>query len=356
MMTPPPVKRLPLADDLFSGQTQQLGRFAVKDSTLWSLTSPSICTTKEHGTLVLFKSSNGVLKDHRPEFQMPLGHELDSGDNFRYPSEFYAEPDLTIAWRGEPIVHNRLFISKMHKQSDLNTSGELFEVNLSEAYEQAPFEVKRGIENARLYYDGESLRILATIFEPIKFPEPHTCSIKLELETFKKARGTSFELLDASTDWMPVHQEDMKSSPAFDFVCESGKTYSMSKKTFENVGGYVLPLRGSSQLLPLDDGTFLGITHQIVLSENMRFSDIKKSALMRRRYVHRFVQYTSQGQVLKVTDPFNFINKSIEIANGIAIRKNRIVVTFGALDSSAHASSLQLDEVLDALRRPVLVS
>jgi predicted GH43/DUF377 family glycosyl hydrolase len=356
---PPAVKPVPLADTMFNGQTRQLMRFAVEGSTDWCAFNPSICTTEKYGTLVLFRSANGYLKDHRPEFQMPLGAELESGDNYRYPSEFNALSELTTIWDGVPRFHNRLFIARMLKHPNTRLT-ELCEVDLTEAYAQAPVPMLRGVEDARLFWDGESMCILATAYETRAIPVARICKIRLDVSNVRKVRGISFELYDSPNgadrvekNWMPVHQEGMKKPPKFDYIYESGFTYSTKTNSLTDVGGYHLPLRGGSQLIPLSDGTYLAVAHQVPLADLMRFSDIKRSPLMRRRYLHRFVQYTDSGQVFKVTNPFNFLNKSIEFAAGMTIRGDKVLVTFGALDSSAHLSVLELDEVMAALRRPL---
>lgn len=357
-----PVKQIATAKSLFGATTEQLARFALSNSEHWSAFNPSICHTEKYGTLVLFRSSNGILKDHRPEFHMPVGLELDGGDSNRYPGEYNAIAELTTTWEGEPRFHNRMFLAKMKKTSNTKVT-ELCEVDLSEAYAQAPAKMLRGVEDGRLFWNGEDLYIVATAYETKEIPSAKICLIKLELQDgdYKKARGTTFQLFDSpknqiEKNWMPVHREGMTKEPLFDFVYESGSTYSIKSQSLTNVGGYILPLRGGSQLIPLDDGTYLAITHQLALNDVMRFSDIKKSPLLRRRYVHRFVQYTEQGQVFRVTDPFNFLNKSIEFASGMALRDGKLIVSFGALDCSSHIAVLSLDTVLESLRRPKLAT
>jgi predicted GH43/DUF377 family glycosyl hydrolase len=62
------------------------------------------------------------------------------------------------------------------------------------------------------------------------------------------------------------------------------------------------------------------------------------------------MQYDEQGKILKTTDMFNFINKSVEFAAGLAIYNDKVLVSFGALDSSAHIASIPLKNILSALR------
>lgn len=358
---PPPTVSPKTAEEMYFASIRLLGRFAIEGDKNWSLFNPSICHTEKHGTYVLFRSANGYLKDWREEFQLPLGSELDSGETYRYPSEYNAIAELTTTWQGEPRYHNRMFIAKMAAHPNTRLY-DIVEVDLSEAYAQAPTSMLRGVEDGRLYFNGETFCISATAYETRHIPEARVVNIELDLSKPKKPRGVTFDMFDSpktptqpEKNWMPVHHEGLVKTPTFDYVYEAGKTYSIKDRTTTDVGGYILPLRGGSQLLPLRDGTYLGTTHHVTLAQGMRFSDINKSPIMRRRYAHRFVQYSEQGQIMKVSDPFTFLNHSVEFAAGMAFREDRTLVTFGALDSSAHLAVFSTQDVLDSLRRPNIV-
>ena len=165
---------------------------------------------------------------------------------------------------------------------------------------------------------------------------------------FRSPRGENI----VEKNWMPVQKPSLFTAVDFDFLYDSGFTYSTETNEITEVDGPKLPVRGGSQLVGLENGTMLAITHQTITSDYMRFANIQKPPIMRRRYVHRFIQYSSNGEILKVTDMFNFLNKSIEFASGLAIKDGKLLVTFGALDSSAHIASFPLKKVLSALRPP----
>ena len=78
---------VPTAGDLFDAKTKQLARFCEEPA--WSAYNPSICYTEEHGYLVLLRSSNGWLRDHRAEYQVETGEELTTDDSYENPSEWY---------------------------------------------------------------------------------------------------------------------------------------------------------------------------------------------------------------------------------------------------------------------------
>lgn len=348
---------LPTAEKLLGAKTKQLARFC--EEPVWSAFNPSICYTEEHGYLVLLRSANGFLKDHREDWQAPLGEELDTQDSYETPSEWYADAYINATLGSEKLFRNRMFIANLNTKT-LNLSY-LREVDLTEAYRQAPVELTRGVEDGRLYHDGKTLRISATVFETGHITVARICSIALEIDDDGTARGVSFDMFDSPKDeetveknWMPVHRPSLYNPDdvSFDYLYACGETYSIEDRKVTHVGGPDLPVRGGSQLIGLENGTMLGIVHQTLSAEFIRFSNITKPALTRRRYAHRFVQYDADGKVLKVSDMFNFLNKSIEFASGITIHDNKVLVTFGAIDSSAHVASIPLKNILANLRSP----
>ena len=348
---------VPNATDLFGAKTKMLARFCEEPA--WSAYNPSICYTEEHGYLVLLRSSNGWLRDHRPEHQVEIGEELTTADSYENPGEWYQNAYIDAVLGTEKNFRNRMFLAHLNTKT-LNLSY-LKEVDLSQAYKLAPVELKRGIEDGRLYHDGETLRISATVFENRLINTARICSVALEIDEDGTPRGTTFEMFDSPKDeetveknWMPVHKTSLfnPDDVKFDYLYSSGETYTINDHSLHLVGGPRLPVRGGSQLIGLENGTMLGIVHQTVSAEYIRFANITQESLFRRRYVHRFVQYDEKGRIIKVSDMFNFLNKSIEFASGLSMHENKLLVTFGALDSSAHISSIPLKNVLANLRLP----
>ena len=348
---------IPQASDIFNLRVHALARFT--DSTGWTAFNPSITYSPEHGYLVLIRSANYILQDHRKERNMAIGREIESPDSFEDPNEWDGLGMFTAPWNGGNHFRNRMFIAKLDTKKLV--IGSLHEIDTSQSEAAAPVQIKRGLEDGRIYYDGESLRISCTAFEYYFVPYARICNIKLNLTSLDKAYTTEFNMFESprgadvvEKNWMPVEKGLMsaESRPKWDYIYDAGKTYTIATNSMQEVGGFDVPLRGGSQLVPLEDGTFLAITHQVFEVSFMRSSDIKKPIISRRRYGHRFVQYTADGQVIKVSDPFNFLNKSIEFAAGMAINGDKVLVTFGALDCAAYIAEFDLREVLASLRRP----
>lgn len=352
----PNIKSVPTAEQLFGGKTRQLARFCEEPE--WSAYNPSICYTEEHGYLVLLRSSNGWLRDHRPEWKTDVGDELNTPDSFENPGEWYQNAYINSVLGSEGLFRNKMFIAKLNPATLSLTK--LQEVDLTDSYKHFPVEITRGIEDGRLYHDGKTLRISAVIYETRKIPVARICSLPLHFDD-GVFRGGEIEMYESPKDaetveknWMPVHRTSLVNSDevTFDFLYQSGTTFNSQTRETNFVGGPLLSVRGGSQLVGLDNGTMLGVVHQTVFSEYMRFASLSQEPIFRRKYVHRFLQYDADGRILKTTEMFNFLNKSIEFAAGIAINQNKVFVTFGALDSSAHIASIPLKNILSSLRPP----
>ena len=345
---------VPNVSDLFGAKVKQIARFC--DEPEWSAYNPSICYTEEHGYLVLLRSSNGWLRDHRLEWQPELGEELTTGDSYETPGEWYQASYINSVLGTEGKFRNRMFIGTLNPST--LTLSKIKEVDLTESYETFPVELFRGIEDGRLYHDGNTLRISATIWESGKIPVARICSLPLDMSS-GKPKGGEIQMFNSPIDtdtveknWMPVHRTSLfnEKDVAFDYLYDSGKTYTIEGQQLTEVGGPTPKVRGGGQLIGLENGTMLGIIHQTVSAEYIRFANLTQEPLFRRRYVHRFMQYDEQGQILKTTDMFNFINKSIEFAAGLATYNDKVLVSFGALDSSSHIASIPLKNILSALR------
>ena len=346
---------VPNVSDLFGAKVKQIARFCEEPE--WTAYNPSICYTEEHGYLVLLRSSNGWLRDHRLEWQPELGEELTTQDSYENPGEWYQQSYINSVLGSEGKFRNRMFIGTLNPST--LTLSKIKEVDLTESYETFPVELFRGIEDGRLYHDGNTLRISATIWESGKIPVARICNLPLDMSS-GNPKGGEIELFNSPIDtdtveknWMPDHRTSLYNEKdiAFDYIYNPGQTYNIETRELTNVGGPTPSrVRGGGQLIGLENGTMLGIIHQCVSAEYIRFANLSQEPLFRRRYVHRFMQYNEQGQILKTTDMFNFINKSVEFAGGLSTYNDKVLVSFGALDSSSHIASIPLKKILSALR------
>jgi hypothetical protein len=352
------IKPIPLADSLFDGKTKMLARFS--DSTGWSAFNPSITSTPDLGYIVLLRSANSYMQDHRPERRTEYGEELSGADSFIDANEWEGYGTYTSLWNGEPKYRNKMFLAKFDPKK--MSLGLLHEIDTSATEAAAPVPLNRGLEDGRVYHDGESLRISCTAFEPNHPPHnARIASVRLDVPSFDKPAISEFVLFDSpksvdtvEKNWMPVVKGEIPEDerPSWDYIYETGATYTIATNKMERVGGYELPLRGGSQLVRTPKGTYLAVMHQMISNEFMRFSDIKKSPLAKRRYAHRFVEFNQLGQVINVSDKFTFMNKSIEFASGLTFHQDRLFVTYGVMDCYSFVSSLSYEAVMSSMRPP----
>lgn len=102
-------------------------------------------------------------------------------------------------------------------------------------------------------------------------------------------------------------------------------------------------LRGGSQLIEVDDKTWLGIGHGCHVS-------------VTKHYWHRFYTVDESGYLLRLSEPFKLDPEvGIEFAAGMDVDGDRLAVSFGVEDDSAWIGETSLTAVLDLLK-PISVT
>lgn len=94
--------------------------------------------------------------------------------------------------------------------------------------------------------------------------------------------------------------------------------------------------RGGSQLVPLGDGTWLAVIHEVATAG-------------RRVYEHRFVRFDEAAgwRIVETSPAFAFREtRMIEFAAGLAMLGDRLVVSFGFMDREAWLAWMPLGQVL----------
>jgi hypothetical protein len=99
-------------------------------------------------------------------------------------------------------------------------------------------------------------------------------------------------------------------------------------------------LRGGSQGVGLDDGSWLFAVHE---------TGVQRGVL---RYVHRFVQLGADLSLTGISVPFTFTTDPVEFCAGMARRGAELVLSFGVSDAAAGLAALSIDDAL-ALVEPV---
>lgn len=144
-------------------------------------------------------------------------------------------------------------------------------------------------------------------------------------------------------NWMPIagRREWLYSCQAAGHVCTVADTGSEWTVTAHAASPLVARgFRGGSQLVPVDDGRWIAIVHEVAHSSG------------RRVYEHRFVEF-DEGEdwaITRVSPPFAFLSpRTIEFCAGLAIDGDDLVASFGVNDAEAWLARVPLDQVLGML-------
>ena len=101
--------------------------------------------------------------------------------------------------------------------------------------------------------------------------------------------------------------------------------------------------RGGSQLVPLSDGKWLAVVHEVAINGGHRV------------YEHRFVVYDEYAgwHISAVSQPFVLRKKfSIEFVAGLARHGDRLVISFGEMDEFAWLLEISLAQLMPLLGSP----
>lgn len=99
--------------------------------------------------------------------------------------------------------------------------------------------------------------------------------------------------------------------------------------------------RGGSQLVPVGDGRWLAIVHEVAEDGG------------RRIYEHRFVVFNESAdwRIESISQPFAFREpRAIEFCAGLAIHGDDLVATFGVRDAEAWIARFSVRDALDIVR------
>jgi hypothetical protein len=147
-------------------------------------------------------------------------------------------------------------------------------------------------------------------------------------------------------NWMPVMDMPYHfvkwSNPTelVRFHPSTGQTESVLQR--EEVSLNTNDLRGGSQIIPYKNH-YICITHEVGLYQTQ--TDRKDGY-----YWHRCVIWDKNFNLLRVSEPFTFMDGKIEFCVGLTEHKNSFVVTFGFLDNAAYLIEIpkhRMDKILE---------
>lgn len=197
---------------------------------------------------------------------------------------------------------------------------------LAHAVDAGPF----GHEDLRLFAMGDRLRGISTTGQG------------LAVVDFDDAGDmTAAHLIPGSSgkNWSPVADGSGRFlfSPTGPVLTYAGGRMSPDPPSAYDGGG----LRGGSQLIPYNGG-YIAVAHEhgsLDAPARHAANPAGRRAQIRRgggrRYLHRFVRYSPELVVERVSTPFVFEGAAIEFCAGLARWRDRFVVSYGVADREA---------------------
>lgn len=192
-----------------------------------------------------------------------------------------------------------------------------------------------GIEDLRLFEHEEKLYAIGTsrTTNISGVNEMIVVHLNSQYQIEKVVRLKGYSDNECQKNWVPITYNDkihfLYSSDPFILLkpdLETGECNVVERRTPK----YNLTnCRGSSQVIKYDNG-FLYIVHEIIHKDNRRY------------YYHRFIYLDSNLEVEKISDPFYFIDKTIEYCAGLALVDNQLWITFGYEDKKAYLIKMDI--------------
>jgi hypothetical protein len=298
------------------GSTKTIRRYAEEDNENWSAFNPSIGYSEKDGYICLFRSSNYI----------------------------YTEQGIIRVLAGNEIK-NKVYVGKFDKDFNLvDVRMVTFIGGLSQ---------NRGSEDPKLYIRDGEWYFHAIMQEREHTPVQRVATFKFNLEKaeayfIKKYESYDYSLVEKN--WAKPFYEDNKN---FDFVYSSTGIYTEGRFLMkESTDTRLSRLRGGTNLWPLGDGTYLGVSHKQYRKplKNIYVQELDKVMNnFLRAYTHCFVRYDSFGSVIEISDEFVLDDFQLEFVSGLIEKDENFMVSYGVNDNEAKIGFLPKQTVLQML-------
>lgn len=304
------------------GEPFLLRRYAIAGSDIWSSFNPSIQIDDKGTYWVVFRASN----------------------------YFFSRED-TIGLTMGSKIRNRMFIGRLDPITLLFDEKSIKEVDTK----RLRSDIQRGIEDARLFFDGKKWCLSATFLEKETCPIARIC--KITLKSLEDPEVLKIDILPAPDEtrveknWMPIHKVGKLAKSKIDFLYDARTT--LSSRDFKRISDNEMlsKFRGGSQVVPVGDGTNIAIIHEVYAKPMKGFSSSTfSSGKMIRKYSHRFIRLDKEFKVIQMSEPFVLVAEGIEFAAGIAPYKDGFVISFGRQDVASYLATIDLGHLLLTLK------
>ena len=301
----------------FGGSTKKILRHVIPEQPVWSATNPSIGYCPKQGYAMTLRSSNYKINPQYGTLDLTIGDKV-----------------RAYVWFSEL---NEQLVPINLRQIDLKDSN-------------GP-EIHRGIEDARLFSRDGQWYFTGVMLEN-HTPRARLVLYKLDTEKNKAEfirKYDSWETERVEKNWMLPALED---NPNFDFVYTGDGIYKNGKFILDPVlNDDIASMRGGSCLWPLDDGSYIAVTHcmyarPVQFYDKNRFGNVTSAI---RNYTHQFVRFSNTGKILEMSDEFIFDHPGIEFAAGLVEKNGYFIVSYGNEDIAACLATIPKQTALNLL-------
>lgn len=278
----------------------------------WTAFNPSIMLSNEGEYWMAFRSSNYVIMSN-------------------------GTPSLTTGQK----IRNKLYLVRLNPEDWSFDESTLKEIDLTQLRD----DIKRNVEDPRLFWDGKNYCISATFLE-LTVPVARVC--KINLKSLISAEATSIEIYPSpkgsiEKNWMPISGTELFIYKPENLV-KDGKLQNINAPKISRL------FRGGTQVLPFNEKSSIGIIHELYYKIYPVMNPITFAPYQSiRHYTHRFVKYNEKYEITHVTPKFVFIKEGIEFAAGIAEKQSTYVISFGRSDRALFIATIDKEKVFSML-------
>jgi len=207
------------------------------------------------------------------------------------------------------------------------------ELKATDVMTEAPaYPLVIGLEDMRLFNVGETLHASATVRQLRQDGLPEQVCVQIKSDgTLDNLKRLTHAPLACEKNWMPI-------------IGRNCWMYRVDEMTDGHGNDAKFPcqwdisaLGGGTQVIPFHQG-YLAIVHEArqIPGQPTRY------------YSHRFVSWDDKFNVVKISKPFGFHEKTIEYAMGLCWHPDgkRLVISYGFKDCEARLATVDPDEVI----------
>lgn len=297
------------------GITKQVRRLIDKDVKIWSAFNPSIGISDKGELAMAIRSSNYVILEHG---------------------------ELSVTTAG-PILNQVWF-------TELNDKFEFMNLRKLD-FSSAGIEVVRGVEDPKLLWrDGRW--IFTGVFLERNTPVARNCVCYPDKKMTKVEKLEVIPGIDAGRpekNWMTAYVKPKN----FDYIYDANAVVIGDKIIHSLRDNQKLnALRGNAHLVPYDNGTYLGLMHQLKIK---KFDKVSQSTFGVMHYVHKYythviIRFDENGRAIEMTDHFKFDGDGIEFAAGFIEYGDDYIISYGRDDITSHLATIPQKKVRQLLK------